>query len=488
MNLTKTIAVSLGWKAWCFDVETAFLSGKATAREIYVRAPKDGLLATDTTSYVQPFALLQVLKSISGLTEAPRLWYLMAREVFEKAGYKELRMSKSTFVLIDEAGLSQSICNLHVDDGFLVGNPSDKGFQAAFARICELFSIKEWVCLMDKEHKYLGVQTFQNADGSVTESMEDYVSNLKPIPVARKDPDDRDLTDGAERKAFRSLVMQLRWPAQKPLTQLLYGVSALAQKVNEAKVKHVKEANRLLKVAQEEVQAGRARITHRPIDLSSVCIVTYFDASLGKEEGCKSQAGMMTFATDQEALTNMTAANRVEHHPKRITRVVKSSLAAEAASLSMAVDKHLFTRILLQALMHGEDRIGADWRKDMHVGGYMVTDARALFDHITTTGSLPAERATMMDLLAAKELVEQALITMRWVPTQHQYADHLTKTMVCELNKQYLEQGKICLIQTGADAKKEEHKAALRKAQTERRKERMKKQKIAPSTNVVYRW
>ena len=135
VNLTKTIVISLGWKAWCFDVETAFLSGKATARETYVRAPKDGLPAIDTTPYVQPFALLQVLKSIYGLTEAPRLWYLMAREVFEKAGYKELRMSKSTFVLIDEAGLSQSICNLHVDDGFLVGNPSDKGFQAAFAAV-----------------------------------------------------------------------------------------------------------------------------------------------------------------------------------------------------------------------------------------------------------------------------------------------------------------------------------------------------------------
>ena len=70
----------------------------------------------------------------------------------------------------------------------------------------------------------------------------------------------------------------------------------------------------------------------------------------------------------------------------------------------------------------------------------MVTDAKALFDHSTTTGSLPAERATMMDLLAATEVVEQALVTMGWVPTQHQYADHLTKSMVCELNKQYLEQ------------------------------------------------
>ena len=139
--------------------------------------------------------------------------------------------------------------------------------------------------------------------------------------------------------------------------------------------------------------------------------------------------------------------------------------------------------------MYGEGQIGTDWRKDLTVKGYVVTDARALYDHITTTGSLPAERATMMDLLAAKELVEQSLITMRWVPTQHQFADHLTKTMVCELNRRYLKEGTICLIQTGKDAEREEHKAALRKAQRERRKERMKKLKGKEvPTNLVFRW
>jgi hypothetical protein len=167
---------------------------------------------------------------------------------------------------------------------------------------------------------------------------------------------------------------------------------------------------------------------------------------------------------------------------------VKSSLAAESASLSMAVDKHLYARVLLQALMHGEDKIGADWRKDLIIPGYVVTDARALFDHITTTGSLPAERATMMDLLSAKELIEQALIVMRWVPTQHQYADHLTKTMACDLNRQYLEQGTVCLIQTSADAEKEQHKAALRKAQRERRKERSKESKASVTSHVVFHW
>ena len=60
--------------------------------------------------------------------------------------------------------------------------------------------------------------------------------------------------------------------------------------------------------------------------------------------------------------------------------------------------------------------------------------------------------------------------------------------MVCDLNRQYLQTGKVCLVQTGADAEKEKHKAALRKAQRERRKERMKSIKAKKSTCYVYRW
>ena len=196
----------------------------------------------------------------------------------------------------------------------------------------------------------------------MTESVEEYIKEIKRIPVKRGEAEGRSLNP-AETKDFRSLVMKLRWPAQKLLTQVLYGASVLAQKVNEATVARVKEANRLLKVANEEVRAGRAQITHRPLDLSQLCVVTYFDASLGREEGCKSQAGMVSFATDAKALQTMTNANRVEHQSKRITRVVKSSLAAESASLSMAVDKHLYTRVLLQALMYGDGQIRADRKK-----------------------------------------------------------------------------------------------------------------------------
>ena len=74
------------------------------------------------------------------VSQKPYDWYLRAREIFEECGYKELKMSKSTFVLVSSDNLTQSICNLHVDDGFLVGNPQSKDFAQAFEHIKKLQS------------------------------------------------------------------------------------------------------------------------------------------------------------------------------------------------------------------------------------------------------------------------------------------------------------------------------------------------------------
>ena len=60
------------------------------------------------------------------LSEAPRLWYLRAREILEGLGWKELQCSRSTFVLKDDAQETIATLNLHVDDGVALG---EKGIQ-----------------------------------------------------------------------------------------------------------------------------------------------------------------------------------------------------------------------------------------------------------------------------------------------------------------------------------------------------------------------
>ncbi|CAE8613639.1 unnamed protein product, partial [Polarella glacialis] len=443
VSLAATIAASLCWKAYLFDVATAFLSGKATEREVYVRAPKEGLPAADGQPSVSPFQLKQVLKSIYGLAEAPRLWYLQARSQLEKCGYQELKLCRATFLLQDpRTGLVESICCLHVDDGFLVGNFNNPAVQKAKEYIDQHFNIKEWIDLQAQSHDYLGEKTTQHEDYSIATSMQPYIEKLEPLPVMKGDPDERELND-EERSTLRSLVMKLFWPARKMMSQILYGVSNAAQEVNQATVKTAKVVNDLVKYAKAEATAGRAQKTYRAIDLSDPLIVTYFDASFANETGGKSQAGMFAVVTDRRALDTATAANEIEKTSNKISRVVRSTMAAEAS---------------------------------LNVPGVMVTDARSLYDHLTTTGSIPSERQTMLDLLCAKEMIETAQVSIRWVPTQRQLADHLTKTMQCKLLVKFLSTGLIALSQTISEQKVEAHKAELRKGQRQRRKAKMKAQ------------
>ena len=101
-RLAKAVAAGRGWDCWSFDITTAFLSGDHTDREIYVRAPPEGLPAARGQSAVEPLELLQILKSAYGLTEAPRLWYLRANRNLHQTPLKELAASRATYVAADE--------------------------------------------------------------------------------------------------------------------------------------------------------------------------------------------------------------------------------------------------------------------------------------------------------------------------------------------------------------------------------------------------
>ena len=80
-------------------------------------------------------------------------------------------------------------------------------------------------------------------------------------------------------------------------------------------------------------------------------------------------------------------------------------------------------------MLFGEPGLHSGWKSQLKVPGIMVTDARSVFDHLKKTGSIPTERQVMLDLLAAKEMVEEGEVKIRWVPTQHMLADPLTKVM-----------------------------------------------------------
>ena len=100
-------------------------------------------------------------KGAYGLAEAPRLWYLRARELLQKCGCQELRICRSVFTLRDkEDDKLRGIITLHVDDGLMFGDPKERTYKDARRKINEHFNIKEWhrldAPIKREDDEYLG--------------------------------------------------------------------------------------------------------------------------------------------------------------------------------------------------------------------------------------------------------------------------------------------------------------------------------------------
>ncbi len=78
----------------------------------------------------------------------------------------------------------------------------------------------------------------------------------------------------------------------------------------------------------------------------------------------------------------------------------------------------------------------------------------------------------MLDLLAARNSIEGGEVIIKWVPSKRNLADILTRGMDSECLIDLLLNGVWCLKPSPAEVKEEEHLAALRKGQRERRKAR----------------
>ena len=109
----------------------------------------------------------------------------------------------------------------------------------------------------------------------------------------------------------------------------------------------------------------------------------------------------------------------VEFQSATISRVVKSTLASESASLTTALDRQLYLRLLVQSLQFGEPVYAPDWRHKLVTPGSLATDAKSLYDHLNTTGKIPKERQTMIDLLVARDLIEAGSVRLCWAPPRN---------------------------------------------------------------------
>lgn len=472
LMLVLTVAASNKWKIESFDVSAAFLRGDALEEELYFRPPKEGLPG------VPKGALIRALKGVFGLRIAPRLWWKKARADIIAAGFQELSLLPGVFLLRDKDQSGKEILVgllvLHVDDGMHAGKGPK--YDKAMEEIRKTFEVTE-----DKIHAssftFLGRDLEQMEDFSVKISQRQYLADLKPIqiPKSRRAEPEAPLLPH-EIGDLRSLVGQLAWPAKVCYPQLSYDVSDLQQRFNIATVAELVRANAVLRTAKKLGQEVTTMHVHG-IDLSNYAVVSVTDASFAGQPKGGSQMGFAVLIADKEILEGKARAVMVDWGSKKIQRVVKSTIAAEAAAMSFGFDRAFFARAVLAEMISGREGMcqwippntplavhlktvsapptaaapsasttssastissapttsptptSATAPTSSTTGDQMAlaTDCKSLYDLCIRPHSTPTEKRVMLDLVDVRQHLDGGNAVARWVPTDAMLVDCLTK-------------------------------------------------------------
>ena len=174
---------------------------------------------------------------------------------------------------------------------------------------------------------------------------------MEPISVDRRCRAHPDAALTAlEIKQLRSLIGKLAWPARETMPQIAFDVSEAQQKMAEPVVQRLLEANALLRKAKKiETESGSIRIPK--VDFNKAVLVAFNDASFGNMPRHGSQAGYLILVAEQSCVKTTAKSAVVSWASHRIKRVVKSTLAAEAAALSEAQDQLEYARVLFMQML-----------------------------------------------------------------------------------------------------------------------------------------
>ena len=107
----------------------------------------------------------------------------------------------------------------------------------------------------------------------------------------------------------------------------------------------------------------------------------------------------------------------------RVRRVVRSTFAAEICALSSAMDDARALSGVVLEMISGK----ADKEDGLFV--LACVDAYAVVSNVNSSCPSITEKRLTLDCIAIWEQIEQKKIAVRWIPTEWQYADPLTKLL-----------------------------------------------------------
>ena len=178
--------------------------------------------------------------------------------------------------------------------------------------------------------------------------------------------------------------------------------------------------------------------------MNNIVFVSVTDASFAGQPSGGPQLGYATLMAERSILDGSAHANLLDWGPKKIHRVVKSTLAAEAAAMSFGFDRSIFARAVYSEINAGRSTAWQMMSEDIplaiqltdhdgHLPGNdialgLATDCKSLLHLCNRPTVTPTEKRITLDLLDVREHLDRDdNFLARWIPTTAMLVDALTK-------------------------------------------------------------
>ena len=222
----------------------------------------------------------------------------------------------------------------------------------------------------------------------------------------------------AQRTEFKSCIGSLQYVASNSRPDVA-AVTSLCQGSNITTL-NLQQAYDAIDYLHDTADVG---IHIHGTDLSDPLVVGYGDSSWANADGNRTQIGLVICITDKAALTQETQGSIADWKSGRTKRIVRSTLAGESIAADATCDHAYFIAAILSEMLFGTR--ATTMKTNLPIPTYVCTDCKSLYDVMQKVNPSLDEKRTLVDVLSIRESL--AIDGLRWIPTEEQKADCLTK-------------------------------------------------------------
>ncbi|CAK9113409.1 unnamed protein product, partial [Durusdinium trenchii] len=321
------------------------------------------------------------------------------------------------------------VCS-HVDDFLVAGDEQSSAWTDAVTSFYQSFRWSPWEC---NAYTHCGIQLKEEHDFSTTLDHSKFIESIEQIQF-RARPDHEAVTPD-ELTQLRGILGALQWRTHQTTPLQAARLGQLQSEISHATVGTLKAANKLAREAFHQRHVS-TRINQLGLnDPKEVCFIGWSDAALANRRDLGSTGGYIIAVTSPSMLDGKRSPlTFVSWRSARLQRKARSSLAAEAQALAECDQELMFCRLAWAELCGFCVNLKVSHEAVSQVPGCVVIDAKALYDvlmkkDLNSSGLGLRDKFSALEILCLLESIDLNKTTVRWVHSEAQLADALTKPL-----------------------------------------------------------